>query len=271
MNKNRKIFLVLLLTLALLFMAACTSASPEPQTEPEPQAEPEPQTEPVPQPEPDPLEAYNAAAEAAFRVALQTYVDLGTLPGDEEGVPYSEYADGDWSDRYAILDVDGDGRDELVWRVAQTIMACVQENIYAYDEETGELSQEMGACPVCQYYRDGQAVTSGWSHATGMEGPDFWPFNVYVYNAETDAYEFIGYCAQASLEAMKQMGWEERFPAEADLDGDGIVYEISNETTGNLDWVDEDGYRFWFENIFGTQGPMEMPWNSLDEFLHPNG
>ena len=266
MKRDLKIILALLLALALVFGTACTSGSNEPQPEPVP--EPAPAPDPEPQPE---YSAYNEAAEKVYREALQTFVDLGELPGGGEPVYYSGYEDGEWSDLYAILDIDGDGRDELVMRIAATIMASMQENIYAYDEETGELVQELGAYPLCDYFMDGLGVKSGWSHATGMEGPDFWPFNVFIYNAETDAYEFIGYCAQASLEAMKQMGWEERFPADADLDGDGIVYEITNETTGNLDWVDEDGYRFWFENIFGTQGPMEMPWKTMDEFIHPNG
>ena len=272
MNKKLLIFFSLFLAFALI-LTACTSGQ-EPQ-QPEQPEQPE-QTEPEPQPEPEPepvseFAAYNEAAEKAYREALQTYVDLGTLPGYEESIPYSEYADGEWTDLYAIMDIDGDGKDELVWRVAQTIMASMQENIYSYDEETGELVQEMGAFPVCAYYRGGLAVQSGWSHGTGMEGPDFWPFNVFVYSEETDTYEYCGYCAQACLDAMKEMGNEDQFPAEADLDGDGIIYEITNETTGDLNWVDEDGYQFWLQNMFSSEPPVEMPWKTLDEFVHPNG
>ena len=272
MKRDLKLFFVLLLAFALVFSTACTSGSNEPQPEPSPAPGPAP--EPVPEPEPEPASEfaeYNEKAEDAYRVALQTYVDLGILPGSEEYIPYSEYADGEWTDQYAILDIDGDGKVELVWRIAQTIMASMQENIYAYDEETGELVQELWAFPLCGYYRGGQAIQSGWSHGTGAEGPDFWPFNVYFYNEETDEYDFDGYCAQFCLEAMEEMGWADRFPTESDQDGDGIVYEISNDTTGDLEWVDEDGYQFWYENLFTLDPPLELPWKTLDEFVHPNG
>ena len=56
-----------------------------------------------------------------------------------------------------------------------------------------------------------------------------------------------------------------------DKDGDGIIYEISNETTGDLEWVDEDGYQFWYNNLFGDEPPLDIPWKTLDEFVHPNG
>ncbi len=149
MKRDLKILLALLLALALVFSTACTSGPDEPQPEPSPAPEPAPQPEPEPEPEPDPYGAYNEEAEKAYRQLLQTYVDLGELPGFEQEIPYSEYADGEWTDMYAILDIDGDGKNELVLRIAQTIMASMQENIYAYDEETGEIVQELWAFPVC--------------------------------------------------------------------------------------------------------------------------
>ena len=279
MKRNLKIIRALLLALALVFCAACTKDEPaqEPQegTETEnrdnPDATGSGAAQPEPEPAPDPYAEYNADAEKAFRQVVQNYVVLGELPGFDQDIPYSEYADGEWTDMYAILDIDGDGKNELLLRIAQTIMASMQENIYAYDQETGEVVQELWAFPICTYLCGGTAIQSGWSHGTGAEGPDFWPFNVFQYNAETDEYDLDGYCAQACLEAMKEMGWEDRFPAEYDKDGDGIIYEISNETTGDLEWVDEDAYQFWYNNLFGDEPPLDIPWKTLDEFVHPNG
>ncbi|MBR3748361.1 MAG: hypothetical protein IKN28_00610 [Firmicutes bacterium] len=279
MKRNLKIILALLLALALVFCAACTKD--EPAQEPQEGTEAENRDNPdatgsgaapsEPEPAPDPYAEYNAEAEKAFLQVVQNYVVLGELPGFDQDIPYSEYADGEWTDMYAILDIDGDGKNELLLRIAQTIMASMQENIYAYDQETGEVVQELWAFPICTYLCGGTAIQSGWSHGTGAEGPDFWPFNVFQYNAETDQYDLDGYCAQACLEAMKEMGWEDRFPAEYDKDGDGIIYEISNETTGDLEWVDEDAYQFWYNNLFGDEPPLDIPWKTLDEFVHPNG
>ncbi|MCR4725051.1 MAG: hypothetical protein K5772_06425 [Clostridia bacterium] len=281
MKRNLKIILALLLALALVFCAACTKDEPaqEPQegTETENRDNPDAtgsgaaQPEAEPQPEPGPYAEYNAEAEKAFLQVVQTFAETGTLPSSEDPIEYLGSGDGDWTNRYAILDIDGDGKNELVLRVAQTIMASMQENIYAYDEETGGLVLELCAFPVSTYLCGGSAVQSGWSHGTGTEGPDFWPFNVYNYNEETDEYDFNGYCAQACLEAMKEMGWEDRFPAEYDKDGDGIIYEISNDVTGDLEWVDEDGYQFWYNNLFGDEQPLDIPWKTMDEFLQPKG
>ena len=212
MKRNLKIILALLLALALVFCAACTKDEPaqEPQegTETEnrdnPDATGSGAAQPEPEPAPDPYAEYNADAEKAFRQVVQNYVVLGELPGFDQDIPYSEYADGEWTDMYAILDIDGDGKNELLLRIAQTIMASMQENIYAYDQETGEVVQELWAFPICTYLCGGTAIQSGWSHGTGAEGPDFWPFNVFQYNAETDEYDLDGYCAQACLEAMKR-------------------------------------------------------------------
>lgn len=280
--KNCRMLIVSFLILALIFTTACTKSEQQPEPagpeqeaqRDEPDASGSGAGQPETQPEPEPASEfaeYNEKAAGAYREAVQTFVDLGTLPGSEEAIPYSGYADGEWTNMYAIADIDGDGRDELVMRIAQTTMAGMQENIYALDEETGELVQELWAYPLCEYYRGGLAIQSGWSHGTGAEGPDFWPFNYYVYNEETDTYDFCGYCAQACLDAMKEMGWEDQFPAESDQDGDGIIYEITNETTGDLEWVDEDSYQFWFNNVFSSEPPIELPWNTMDELVHPNG
>ena len=96
--KNCRILIVSLLILALVFTTACTkSGQPAEPSEPEQTAEREnPDTsgsgaaQPEPQPEPEPASEYaeyNAEAEKAYREALQTFVDLGTLPGDEEAIP----------------------------------------------------------------------------------------------------------------------------------------------------------------------------------------
>ena len=269
MKRDLKLILVLLLAFAFVFSTACTSGSNEPAPEPSPAPAPAPEPEPEPEPAPD-YTAYNEAADRAYLDAVQTYVDLGTLPGSEESIPYSEYGDGDWTDRYAIFDLDGDGKDELVVRIAQTIMASIQENIYSYNEETGELEQLLWACPLCEYYRDGMAVKSDWSHGEGTEADNFWPYNAYLYDSNTGKYELAGYVSQYYLPAMIERGWDDQFPAEADEDGDGIVYVIS-DGVNSPEFVDEGEYMEWYSEIFTWAPPMEIPWQQMEDLVHPNG
>ena len=271
--KNTKKILALLMVLALLFAAGCTNG--EEPIEPAETAETEDRSAEdasgsgaAEQPAADEFAGHNAKAEEAYLRALEDVVTQGMLPG---GTTFDVlgYGEGDWTNRYAICDIDGDGKNELIIRIADTIMASITENIYSYDEEGDAILQELWACPVCQYYNDGLAVESGWSHGTGMETGDFWPFNAFVYDPETDTYELAGFASQYTLERMQEMGREAEFPADADEDCNGIVYQISNGED-ELFFADDTVYQEWREGIFGTGDPIDLPWHELSELAHPN-
>lgn len=255
--------MALLLTAAMLFCTACTDGGTQPAEPPAPEAPEAPET-----PETPNYDEYNALAEETFLYALDQFVAMGTMPDGTE-IEVLGYGQGDWTNKYAICDIDGDGKNELIMRIADTIMASIMENIYSYDEEGDAMLEELLATPVCRYYNGGLAVESGWSHGTGMENEDFWPFNAFVYQPETDSYEFYGSAAQYDLNALKEMGWEDRFPADSDEDGNGIVYEISNGD--EVFFADDAAYEEWREGAFGTDGPMELPWHEMKELVHPNG
>ena len=272
--KSKKI-LAVLLTAAMLFAAGCTKA--EEPAEPAEAAGTEDRAaeeaegsgagDAAVEPMADEYGAYNAKAEEVYLYYLDRFATTGEMPDGTE-IEVLGYGEGDWTNRYAICDIDGDGKNELIIRIADTIMASITENIYAYDEEGDALLEELWASPVCKYYKDGLAVESGWSHGTGAENEDFWPFNAFVYDPETDTYELAGFASQYDLSVMKEREWDDRFPAEADKNGNGIVYDLSDGE--DLQTVDDDVYQAWRDSVLGTGTPIDLPWHDISELVHPN-
>ena len=273
--KNKKKILALLLACALLFVAGCTKA--EEPAKPAETAEEENRDASddsgigeweVTEPQTPDYSEYNAKAEEAYLAAVQTFVDMGTLPGSDVVVPVEGYGHDEWDNLYAICDLDEDGKLELVIRAADSIMASMQENVYAYNEETGEVSEILVAFPVCKYY-DTHAIESGWSHGTGMETDDFWPFNAFVYDEENDNYYFYGSVSQYTLEVLTLREKADEFPADVDEDGNGIVYEIINGDDAPF-YADDAIYQEWRSGVFGDNAPVDLPWHNVDELVHPN-
>ncbi|MBR3718950.1 MAG: hypothetical protein IKN20_03695 [Firmicutes bacterium] len=273
--KSKKI-LAMLLTAAMLFAAGCTKA--EEPAEPAEAAGTEDRAaeeaegsgagDAAVEPMADEYGAYNAKAEEAYLAAVQTFADMGTLPGSDVEIPTEGYGHDEWDNLYAICDLDEDGKLELLIRVADTIMASSQENVYTYNEETGEVEEALVAFPVCNYY-DTHAIESGWSHGTGMETDDFWPFNAFVYDKENDSYYFYGSVSQYTLEILTLMEKADEFPADVDEDGNGVVYEIINGDDAPF-YADDAIYQEWRSGVFGDNAPLDLPWTPIADLVHPN-
>ena len=299
MKRKNKLILALLLCAALI-LAGCTSKPAEqaqPQTEPEttqqagaeenqtnepqqPQdAQPGGETQSV-QPEPagpsEDFEEENAAAREAYMRALQEFVVLGELP-DGTSVPYEPAYDEEHADKYTIWDIDEDGRDELILRASESIMAGMVEQIWGYDAASGELKLEFTGFPDCWYTRDGNegpAAMSPYSHGSGMESDDFWNYHVSIYNPETDTYDYLASVEQLSKAAMEQMGRADEFPGIEDIDGNGIVYVINYNWGETIDTLDDMRYEMW-RNLYEGGEKMGyaliLDWQPTSDFVHPNG
>ena len=261
MKTNKKAILALLLALTMLLCAAC-SGGEEPAEEPagEPAGEPA-ETE---EPEVPDFTEYNALAKESYLFCVEEFKQTKTLPNGRE-IDVFGYGYDDWTNRYAIYDIDRDGKDELILRIADTDMASTGEFIYAYDEEGDALIEELWASPICNYYNDGLTITSYWSHGSGWAPDGFWPFNAFVYDPETDVYEFIGFADACSLDLMTELEVQDQFPAEADEDGNGIVYTLSDESKGgSAGDVDDSVYLEWVAPIFGDGSKVDLPWVEIE-------
>ena len=82
---------------------------------------------------------------------------------------------------FAVTDIDGDGREELIISYANASMAGMFEVIYDYDPKTEQLRQEFLQFPSIAYFDNGViSAQASHNHSRGM---DFWPIDLYRYQA----------------------------------------------------------------------------------------
>lgn len=164
---------------------------------------------------------------------------------------------------FAVTDIDGDGREELIISYANASMAGMFEVIYDYDPQSGQLRQEFLNFPSNTYYDNGVIVAQA-SH-NHSRGEDFWPIDLYRYRAESDTYEWIGHVDTWSRNWYETFDGEENkpFPEELDADGDGILYNIQDESLAAVTYDYEDyrynaaDYEAWYQEIMA--GAKEVP------------
>lgn len=127
---------------------------------------------------------------------------------------------------FAVTDIDGDGREELIVRYTNACLAGMMEIIYDYDPASGALKRELTVWPALTYYDNGIIkAEASHNHSRG----EFWPFALYQYQADTDAYLQIGYVSSWDKEIATEWEDDKPFPDELDTDGDGTLFQICKE------------------------------------------
>ena len=275
MNRPLSLLLSLCLTLSL---AACGSSAPEPEPPAAPQEDEAPPAVLLSEegledlPYGSPVDFNPSGLPEAYAAAIEAYCRGGVYPdgGKADEIP-SRIA-------YAVLDVDGDGRDELILQNANTIMAGQTERIYDYDGAA--FREEFSDFPALTYYDNG-VIRADWSHNQGWAG-EFWPHYLYRYDAGSDAYENMG-AVDAWNESLHPTG----FPNDVDQDGDGMVYFLLTDNWGFAAYlepasgekyytyeqppVDGAEYLAWRDSLLQGASPVEIPYQTVNvELIYPN-
>ncbi|MCI8597751.1 MAG: hypothetical protein HFJ10_04830 [Lachnospiraceae bacterium] len=261
---HKKIGFVLALIVAVMF-AGCKKSNQDSQNEEAELVQDLSQDTQLAEEETDPREEEAAEARVFYLEVLNRLLVQKQWPDGTE-----VYFDGFGSmedNHFAIFDVDQDGREELMLQYTTTSMAGMTEAIYDYDGELKELREEFLQFPMTTYYGNG-VIKVGFSHNQGF-GPDFWPFFLYQYQADTDDYTCVGLVDtwDKSYYPEAYLGGEPvPFPEEADTDGDGILYYLSDSEEYQLeDPVNKGEYEEWVTSHVGEAGEMEIPWLPLSE------
>lgn len=144
--------------------------------------------------------------------------------------------------QFALLDIDGDGREELI--VLLTEGDSVTE--YILDDAQEELWLHSAAV----FYPNGAAET-----ASG-EGEAFTPYTLYQYDAERDVYYEVAHVEALVLAELEEAGLADEYPEDIDVSESGRVYLI-----GSGDPVDAADYELWVSS-WRTE-PMAIPFAEL--------
>lgn len=210
-----------------------------------------------------PLEAENQDVRVLYAQTLKTLLDENRLPDDlnDPGNYIGTVAEREAmaENQFAVCDVDGDGREELIIQyITANMVAGMQALIYDTDENGG-LRLQFSDFPYLTFYDNG-AIQAGWSHNQGLAG-DFWPYTLYLYNPESDRYKNVG-----SVDAWSRDYQPEGYPENADTSGTGFVYYVYQDLGteyGMLPPVDESEYLLWREEQLSGAAELELPWQSL--------
>jgi len=194
----------------------------------------------------------------AFSQALENLLTNSILPDGMQ----SEAQDSATPSRFAVYDVDADGKDELILINNTVTEAGTSGYVFSYEEETGILQTELLEYPALIFYDNG-IVMAKWSHNQGLAG-DFWPYNLYQYDATIDCYRPCGSVDAWDVKLGETNEQGESFPAEIDKSGTGRVYYIVvNRDAENPDAVDEADYTAWINGLIGSAHELQIEYLDL--------
>lgn len=199
----------------------------------------------------------------AYQAALEKLYNEDTFPdGKQYGVPDDTYDKP--NNCFAIYDVDSDGKDELIIQYTDTITAGMIEAIYDYDNVSGVFTEELLEFPALTFYDNG-VIKAEWSHNQG-KGGEFWPYTVYKYAQEADAYAEAGRADAWDKKLGEQDYNGNPFPKDIDSNGDGIVYYVMGGNYKQNTIVDLEEYNQWWDSMVEDGEEMNIPYQNLKEY-----
>ena len=204
------------------------------------------------------------ARKKAYREILSTMLDTGSLKVDgkeyihEESQKYVVSSSDE--NKFTVTDIDDDGSEELIIEIYG--LSTVENKAYVFDyrEEKGAYCEAEFFCRDTRFYEGCAQVNS-----PKNQGPTgyFWPYALYKYYPQYDAYEFVGY-ATALDERYYESFSSKPFPKEYDLDNDGVVNMIQFGEK-NSEWVmmDNAEYEKWRASFVDEEKKKEPEFLSI--------
>lgn len=156
----------------------------------------------------------------AYAAILEQLINRNILPDNSLAEPY-----GPWDvNTFAVHDVNGDDSPELIIMFRDTYTAGMTGYVLEYNEYSGMVKVILTEYPSLTFYSNGY-VKADASHNHGVAGDALWPYTLYMYEPEA------GYCVPIVLvdawdSALTDTYNGEKFPAEADTSGTGVVYYV---------------------------------------------
>ena len=201
-------------------------------------------------------------ARAAYKAALTDLLNSHALP-DGTDLGHDEFGD-PAGNRFAVCDVDRDGRRELILVYTTTAMAGQTAGVYDYDEAARQLRSELTEYPLLTFYDNG-VIKALWSHNQGLGG-DFWPYSFYRYDADKDVYTLTG-MADAWEKALSPTDFQGNpYPEDLDTGKTGYVYYlIDGPEYREVPPVDASAYESWADGYLSGAAELAVAFWALTE------
>lgn len=259
MKSLKLISLILVFSLLLCGCGQLVPAKTTAPTETEASApvETEPAAETVPAPVALTQTQHNEMMDA-FRSVLKKLCEEQTLP-DGSSLDYDETFGSLEMNNFALLDMDGDGAEELLFSFSTAPMAGMVAMIYGYDFDSGKVVEELREFPALTVYPG--IVQADWAHNQGLS-ENFWPYTLYKYDAAKDAYIMLA-SVDAWEKAYRSQDFDGKdFPADVDTDGSGMVYFVTRN--GERQTLSTTQYEDWLDSVLGGLEKYSFTWKPLN-------
>lgn len=237
------------LMLVCILLAGCASVPKE--TEPNPKAAVPETTQAAADPA--------LAALTAYERVMERFYNEHCGPGEEQLAIVDGIFGSIEENSFAICDVDGDGSDDLILLFSTAPTAGMCAWVVGYDAQADEVYQKTAVFPSVNFYPNG-LLEAFRGHNQGLAGEALWPYALMKYDPINRTYKVIAQ-VDAWDSSLSQTDFEGKpFPSDADTDGTGIVYLISEPTidgTFTTDTVSRSVYEAWRSAILGTTDPLQ--------------
>lgn len=202
--------------------------------------------------------------------AKNSYISLLTNIRENQSLPDGTFLEYDGADistnRFAVCDVDSDMSPELVieYQTASVLGSALL--VYDYDSSSKaprlQLREALG-----ETFYDNASIKAEWPNNDGLSGELLWPYSLYKYDSQNDSYVFSG-AVQAWDKSLYETSPDGTpFPDEADKDGDGILYYISEDKDNvySASPVDYSDYETWLNSVTADANRIDPSFYYLTE------
>ena len=148
----------------------------------------------------------------------------------------------------AVCDVDVDGKKEILIGLRKELSEPYGVLIYRYNEEQRKFEVENGFSSRINFYNNGY-VEEYWT----MPNYDQPAFTIYQYNPALDTFEKMFW-----INGIEDVGIDDYFPTEQDLDGNGKGYIMSVD--GKETYVDDAAYQKMMEQYIDLNKRIDVEW-----------
>ncbi len=192
-----------------------------------------------------------------YAATLRNLLYSGILPDGSQ----AEAPGGGGYSQFAVADVDGDSREELVLLYDPGVMASAEGYIIGCDTGTKRTFIQLEEFPFFVFLENGNLKALSSHNQTYGE---MWPYALYRYLPESDSYALTGYAHAEDKAVMEANGISKSYPAAVDISGTGTVYYVGDATWGTTP-MDEVDYMAWLEAHDGNAAEVELAYLPLTE------
>lgn len=159
------------------------------------------------------------------------------------------------ANRFAVCDIDGDEREELLLEITQADVNDAFTAVYDMDSD-GDLRREVRYAAQVSFWSGG-IVIAEYPDAAESE-QDFIPYAAAQYDADQDVYTEFAYVSAIDRDKLAAAGLLDEYPEDADTSSTGRVYCIRGDNP-----VDVTEYEAWYASWHTELTAQDVPYQTL--------